>query len=158
MNILNIIFIAKNPLVKGILLAVLLGSLIYGILAPLPVGAASDAEQKFCKALEPAYQVKRTIKVVVTAYSSSWDETTGIPGKPGLITASGASVEEGVVAYNHLPFGTKLRINAPGFENRIFVVKDRTAAGRWNLDMWKPSKQEALEWGAQVLKIDILEG
>jgi len=35
--------------------------------------AAVEAAQK---------AVVKTIKVVVTAYSSSWDETTGIPGVP----------------------------------------------------------------------------
>lgn len=141
---------------------------LYGMSAPQIAKAGADTQEdaplvkieglKGCKKDRASYGVKKTIRVVVTAYSSSWDETTGIPGKPGLITASGAHVEEGVVAYNHLPFNTRLRINAPGFEGRIFVVKDRTAKGRKNLDIWRPSKQEALNFGAQVINVEILEG
>ena len=144
----------KSLLVRIIILSSLLGIIVS---VPQMVSAGSDSNLKFCRVIKDSYEVAKTAKIVVTAHSSSWDETTGIPGKPGLITASGKRVADGIVAYNHLSFGTKIRINVPGFEDKIFVVEDRTAAGRKNLDIWMPSKQEALNFGAKVVEIEILE-
>ena len=168
----NTIFEGKSRLISSIIVGFIGGIVLYGSLVPQIINAdiqntgatikpatlIKDGHLTICKLDKSAYHVVRIIKIVVaTAYSSSWDETTGIPGKPGLITASGKYVADGLVAYNHLPFGTKLRISAPGFEDRILEVADRTARGRKNLDIWMNSKQEALNFGAQVVRVEILE-
>jgi len=60
------------------------------------------------------------IKVKITAYSSTVDQCDDDP----FVTASGHTVEEGVIAANFLPFNTKVRIPAI-YGDRVFVVKDR---------------------------------
>lgn len=95
----------------------------------------------------------RKIKVIVTAYSSSPMETQGNP----FITASGARVRDGIVANNMLAFGTKIRL--PGiFGDKIFVVKDRMHRRKnYNhIDVWFPSRSEALQFGAKITEMEIL--
>lgn len=85
----------------------------------------------------------------VTAYSSSPDETWGDP----LVTASGREVHDGVIACpRRFPFGTRFRIGA-----RIYTCWDRLHQ-RFDhrFDIWKPSKEEALKFGRQVLEIETL--
>ncbi|MDD5341907.1 MAG: hypothetical protein PHH01_00180 [Patescibacteria group bacterium] len=101
----------------------------------------------------PDRPVKKTIIATVTAYSSSIDETDGDP----FTTASGSKTHAGVVAYNYLPFGSKVRI--PGTTgNKTFIVQDRLRAGasQYHFDIWMPSKAEAKQWGVKVLKIEVL--
>ena len=62
----------------------------------------------------------RKIKMIITAYSSTYEETDDTP----FITASGDMVRDGIVANNLLPFGTKVRIPEL-YSNKIFVVQDR---------------------------------
>ena len=83
----------------------------------------------------------------VTAYSSSPDECWGDPFE----TASGQRTRHGIVASNELPFGTWIRIEGVG----DFEVQDRmNQRYAYRVDIWMPSKQEALEFGRQVLKIE----
>ena len=85
----------------------------------------------------------------VTAYSSSPDETWGDP----FITASGREVHDGLVACpRRFPFGTRFRI-----DTRIYTCWDRLHK-RFDdrFDIWKPSKEEALRFGKQVLLIEAL--
>lgn len=99
--------------------------------------------------------VVKKIKVVITAYSSSPEETDESP----LITASGTLVKEGIVANNLLPFGTEIRIPEI-YEDEIFVVEDRMnwRKGYYHVDVWFPSKSEALNFGAKRTYIEVLEG
>ena len=91
-----------------------------------------------------------TKRVWLTAYSSSVDETDDTP----FITASGQHVRDGIVATNFLPFGTKIQIPSV-FGDKIFVVEDRMAQRKQGIiDIWMPSKKEALRFGS--LKADIL--
>ncbi|MDP3964523.1 MAG: 3D domain-containing protein [bacterium] len=101
----------------------------------------------------PDRVAKKSILLTVTAYSSSPDETQGDP----FITASGKRTSKGTVAYNHLPFGTKVRM-PDVFGEQIFRVEDRlpTGAGLHHVDMWMPSKQEAKQWGVRVVRMEIL--
>lgn len=94
----------------------------------------------------------RVVKVLVTAYSSSRDETDDTP----LITASGSYVRPGVVAANFLPFGTRVRIPEI-FGDKIFIVEDRLHE-RYNdrIDVWFPTKEGALKFGQQITEIEIL--
>jgi 3D (Asp-Asp-Asp) domain-containing protein len=102
-------------------------------------------------------QATRTIKVMVTAYSSSWDETTGIPGMEGVITASGKNVADGIMANNLLPFGTKVKIPKL-YGDKIFIIEDRMnkKKGNYHVDIWMPSKALAVNFGARTAEIEVL--
>jgi 3D (Asp-Asp-Asp) domain-containing protein len=97
----------------------------------------------------PEPTIATSFTAEVTAYSSSPDETWGDP----FITASGREVFEGLVACpRRFPFGTRFLIGS-----RIYTCWDRLHA-RFDhrFDIWKPSKEEALEFGRQVLVIEAL--
>ncbi len=96
---------------------------------------------------------KKSICLTVTAYSSSPDETQGDP----FITASGTRTHHGTVAYNHLPFGTKIRFPEM-FGDMVFTVEDRLPSGAsyYHADMWKSNKAEAKQWGVKILKMEVL--
>jgi 3D (Asp-Asp-Asp) domain-containing protein len=96
----------------------------------------------------------RRINVVITGYSSSPRETDNNP----FLTASGKQVEEGIVANNLLPFGTKVRMPEL-YGDRVFIVEDRMhwRKGYYHFDIWFSSYWEALDFGAQKTYIEILE-
>ena len=91
--------------------------------------------------------------IMVTAYSSTPDQTEGDP----FITASGARVYDGVLAANFLPFGTKVKLPEI-FGNKIFIVEDRMNArfGDTRVDVWFPDRASAQEFGAQKTIMEIL--
>ncbi|MBN2198071.1 3D domain-containing protein [Candidatus Wolfebacteria bacterium] len=90
--------------------------------------------------------------ILITAYSSCPEETDDTP----LITASGSFVHSGVVAANFLPFGTKIRLPEL-FGNKVFVVEDRLHQSyNDRVDIWFPSKEEAINFGYRVSEIEIL--
>ncbi len=94
----------------------------------------------------------KIIKVLITAYSSSVDETDDTP----FITASGSYVRHGVVAANFLSFGTKIRMPEI-FGGQIFTVEDRLHKSyNDRIDIWFPSKGEAWNFGIQFSEIEIL--
>lgn len=94
------------------------------------------------------------IWVVVTAYSSTPHQTWGNP----YLTASNTWVEEGMVANNLLPFGTRIRIPEI-FGDKVFVVEDRMSwkKGYYHVDIWFPSFMEARDFGAKRTYIEVLE-
>lgn len=101
---------------------------------------------------KPTPVVKKIVKVIVTAYSSTPDQTDSDP----LTTASGTKVRDGVIASNFLPFGTRVRF-PDKFGDKIFVVEDRMSPRcRYMADIWMPSRQQAKEWGAKYIKMEIL--
>ena len=75
------------------------------------------------------------------------------------ITASGEKVREGIVACNHLEFGQVIEIKGLG----EFVVADRGSNKyfgskkhkKLSLDVYKPTHQEALEFGVQYREVVI---
>ena len=92
----------------------------------------------------------RIERMLVTAYSSSEDETDSTP----TLSASGESTHQGMVANNCLPFGTKVIM-----EGGTYYVEDRGALRhgcQW-LDLWMPSKEAALQFGRQKLLVTIYE-
>lgn len=90
--------------------------------------------------------------IVVTAYSSTHDQTDASP----FITASGTRVRDGVVAANFLPIGTKVKISSV-FGDKTFVVEDRMNARYLHrLDIWMPSRAQALQFGVKTLEIEII--
>jgi 3D (Asp-Asp-Asp) domain-containing protein len=104
-----------------------------------------------------AYNIKKTYKVPISAYSSTVDQTDASP----CITANGFNVcennEENVIAANFLPFGTKVQI-PDHFGDRIFIVQDRMNA-RYTLkvDIWMKSRDAALQWGVRTATIVVVE-
>ena len=95
----------------------------------------------------------RKVRVVVTAYSSTPWETDGNP----YITASGNWVEDGIVANNMLPFGTKVRIPEL-FGDKVFVVEDRMSWKKASnhFDLWMPSYWEAKNFGVAYTYAEVL--
>ena len=88
------------------------------------------------------------IEAVVTAYTSSVDETDSTPD----ITASGERTRDGIVANNCLEFGSKVVI-----EDKVYVVEDRMNKryGCEHYDIWLETKDEAYEWGRRELAVII---
>lgn len=96
---------------------------------------------------------RRTLRVTVTAYSSTFDQTDGDP----FTTASGTTVSDGTIAYNFLPFGTRVRF-PDIFGEKIFIVEDRlnSRAGPHLADIWMPNRTAAIHWGKRVIRMEIL--
>jgi 3D (Asp-Asp-Asp) domain-containing protein len=94
----------------------------------------------------------RTIKIIVTAYSSTPDQTDSTP----FITASNTRTRDGVVANNSLPFGTRVKFPQL-FGDKIFVVEDRMAPkNSHKADIWMPTRQMALDFGVKHTEMEIL--
>ncbi len=104
---------------------------------------------------QPEGTEPKTINVVVTAYSSTVEETDSTP----FVTASNTITRDGVIANNLLPFGTKVRIPEI-YGEKIFVVEDRMNARKngHQFDVWLPSHTEAEQFGVKRTYIEILEG
>ncbi len=96
-------------------------------------------------------KVVSTKRVLVTAYSSTADQTDSSP----FITAANTHVHDGIIASNFLPFGTKVRMPSL-YPNKIFTVEDRMKSNV-KVDIWFSSRQEALNFGARVVEIEIVE-
>jgi 3D (Asp-Asp-Asp) domain-containing protein len=80
------------------------------------------------------------------------DETDDTP----LITASGQTVRDGIVATNLLPLGTKVKIPAL-FGDKVFDVEDRmNKRYGQSLDIWMTSKAKALYFGVRFADIVVL--
>ncbi|MFA5742808.1 MAG: hypothetical protein WCX77_02510 [Candidatus Paceibacterota bacterium] len=123
--------------------------------------------EKSCILNSPAYSLSslaeknilsnppnKQLKVVLTAYSSTVEETDDTP----FITANGSTVRDGIVANNLLPFGTKIKIPEL-YGNKIFTVEDRMNArkSKYNFDIWFPSHDSATDFGIKSTYIEIIE-
>jgi 3D (Asp-Asp-Asp) domain-containing protein len=98
--------------------------------------------------------VAETIRVVVTAYSSTPEQTDDTP----FITASGTWVRNGIVAANFLPMGTKIKL-PDLYGGQVFVVEDRMHPSKYFIvDIWFPDYWQALNFGAKRTYIEVLEG
>jgi len=117
--------------------------------------------------------VREERRMVVTAYdagqeSCGWKRKYGCIGPPVYaygpkkgqrkqvgITASGARAKKGTIAADpRYPFGTKIYVPGYGWGE----VQDRGSAIRGDrLDVFFPSRKEALEWGRQTLNVIILK-
>lgn len=93
------------------------------------------------------------MKVVLTAYSSTFDQTDDTP----FITASNTRVRDGVVAANFLAFGTKVKIPSL-FGDKVFTVEDRMAKKHdGKIDIWFPERHLAKNFGVKETEVVILE-
>ncbi len=78
------------------------------------------------------------------------------------ITASGKKGRYGVIACNHLKFGTKVKIEGLG----IFTVEDRGARSYFgsfkninkHIDIYMPNHNQALRFGIRYLKVEVVKG
>jgi 3D (Asp-Asp-Asp) domain-containing protein len=108
----------------------------------------------------PANKNKITIPYgyhVITSYNSEVGQCDDSP----CITANGFNVcEHGIedtVAANFLSFGTKIKI-PDYFGDRVFIVRDRMNARYTDrLDIWMINKSDAIQWGAKIAKIEIIQ-
>ena len=108
-------------------------------------------QAKIIKKTEP--KVAERIKMIITAYSSTPDQTDSTP----FITASNTWVRKGIVANNFFPFGTRIRI-PEYFGDKIFVIEDRMSWRKSNehVDVWFSSRQQALNFGITKAYVEIL--
>ena len=94
----------------------------------------------------------KTLKVWVTAYSSTPEQTDDTP----FTTASGKQVRDGIIATNFLPFGTLVKIPKL-FGDKVFVVEDRMHERKKNfVDVWMSETEEAMKLGIQNTEIVVL--
>ncbi|KKU86406.1 MAG: hypothetical protein A2667_01980 [Candidatus Wildermuthbacteria bacterium RIFCSPHIGHO2_01_FULL_47_27] len=159
-----------NPFASFLLLEMLLGIVMWYPLKAADVEAVSQAEQAVSSGGAPMIQnnsllplpdlitppsaISERVVMVITAYSSSVWETDDDPH----ITAAGTSVRPGIVANNLLPMGTKVRLPEL-YGDKVFVVEDRmnSRKGKYQLDVWFPSHQEAKNFGSKKTYVDIME-
>jgi 3D (Asp-Asp-Asp) domain-containing protein len=99
-------------------------------------------------------KIKKFMILTVTGYSSSYDETDDDP----WTTAYNTPVRDGIAASNILPFGTKIKIPEI-FGDKVFIVEDKMNPRYGeNLDIWFPTKWEALNFGIHYdVLVEILE-
>jgi 3D (Asp-Asp-Asp) domain-containing protein len=110
----------------------------------------TDLKEAAKQEVEPSVKAER--KIVVTAYSSTPDQTDSSP----FLTANGSFVKEGVIACNFLKFGTKVRIPEV-YGDKILVVQDRMAIyNSHKVDVWMETRAEALQFGVKRLTLEIL--
>lgn len=94
----------------------------------------------------------RRLKVVVTAYSSTKDQTDETP----FLTAANTQTRDGVIAANFLPLHSKIMIPEI-FGDKIFVVEDRMHERfKDRIDIWFPDRDSARNFGLKVAAIQIL--
>ena len=137
----------------GILISVCLLAMIMPRITDADFANATNASY-VAKAANEAKKVAKTIKVVITAYSSTPEETDETP----FITASGKSVSDGIIANNMLPIGTKIRIPSL-YGSKVFVVEDRMNRRKsdYHIDIWMASKPLAVNFGVKTADIEVLE-
>lgn len=126
-----------------------------GELSPQMVNAVSEGRSTICKINFDEHKIAYKVKMVITAYSSTEDQTDDSP----FITASNKRVADGIIANNMLPFGTKVRIPEL-YGNKVFVVEDRmhSRKGLYHADIWMPTYKDAKNFGAKISYIEVLEG
>lgn len=97
------------------------------------------------------FRIVQHRRVLVTAYSSTLDQTDASP----FITARGTLVRDGIIATNFLPFGTKVRFPRI-WPHKVFTVEDRMHA-RFSdrVDIWFATREEALAFGLKITELEI---
>ena len=107
----------------------------------------------FANPANPPLKVIKKLPVVVTAYSSTPEQTDDTP----TITANGTLVRDGIVANNLLAFGTEIRMPEI-YGEKVFTVEDRmhSRKGDYHFDVWFQEYSEALGFGAQLTYVEVL--
>ena len=95
----------------------------------------------------------KIISVFATAYSSTVDQCDSSP----FITASGTRVHDGTLAANFLRFGTRVKFPTL-YGEKIFVVEDRMKPSALRkVDLWFPTRNEAIVFGVKRTKMVVLD-
>lgn len=158
---INIKNIAKIHLASSIFAGIIVAICLLGIVMPKATNAdfanttnASYVAKAAGPKGYPAQKAVKTIQVVITAYSSTPDQTDDTP----FITASGKQVADGIIANNMLPLGTKVRIPSL-YGNKVFVVEDRMnkKKSNYHFDIWMSDRQSAVIFGVKTANLEILE-
>ena len=101
----------------------------------------------------------------VIARSTAYNSTPGQTDATPFITATGTRTRPGVIALSRdllriFPYGTRVIIEdlsgkySSMLKNRVFIVEDTMAARKTNsVDVWMPTRSEALNWGARQIRI-----
>jgi len=92
----------------------------------------------------PAREVAvKSMRITVTAYSSTPDQTDSTPFE----TANGTHVRDGIIAANFLPFHTRVRFPEI-YGDKVFTVEDRmNARYAVRADIWMEGRKEAVIFG-----------
>jgi 3D (Asp-Asp-Asp) domain-containing protein len=94
---------------------------------------------------ETREEAVRSLRVSVTAYSSTPDQTDSTP----FITANGSHVRDGIIAANFLPFGARVRF-PDLFGDKVFTVEDRMHQRfKYRADIWMETRQAARNFGVK---------
>ena len=146
-----------TPLFSSIFAGIIVVMCIFGVAVPKTTNAdlPSTTASYVAKASNEAVQkAVKTIKVVITAYSSTPDQTDETP----LITASNKLVKDGIIANNMLAFGTKVKIPAL-YGDKVFTVEDRMNRRKsgYHIDIWMPNREIAVNFGVKTAEIQVLE-
>jgi 3D (Asp-Asp-Asp) domain-containing protein len=159
----NIVALKKEaPIIGSIAAGIIIGTCLLMVVMPKVTNADYSnityasfvAKEETKKTSQETQKVVKEIPVVLTAYSSTPDQTDDTP----FITASGKMVADGIIANNMLPFGTKVRIPEL-FGDKVFVVEDRKNArydGTW-VDIWMESRHLAIDFGVRKATLEVLE-
>lgn len=127
----------------------------------MPAESMRSTQKDVRKQVATVVRARRTIPfstntVLVTAYSSTADQTDSSP----CITANGFNVcknnMENVIAANFLPFGARVRFPEM-FGDREFVVHDRMHK-RFSsrVDIWMKTRTAAKQFGVKRLKMEVV--
>jgi 3D (Asp-Asp-Asp) domain-containing protein len=148
----------KNPLISSIFAGTLLAICLMGIAMPSMTNASftcptSVSNATYVVKYATWAQTTKKIHAVITAYSSTPDQTDDSP----FINASGLHVQDGDIANNMLPFGTKVRIPAL-YGDKVFIVRDRMNArmGDNRFDIWFPTRSLAIKFGVKTVEIEVI--
>ena len=144
---------SKSLLNRSIMIG-LVSLVLCGVIA-FPQTIKAESKDNSCPARGVPPVAVKVIKMTVTAYSSTPDQTDDTP----FITASQKHVADGIIAINGLKFGTKVRIPAL-FGDKVFTVEDRMNARYGQLkraDIWVTSREHAKQFGVKVSDIEIVE-
>ena len=122
------------------------------LVGPVPTAVIKTYYQTPTLPAIPKREARKTMIISVTAYNSEPGQTDDTP----FITAFGTRVRDGIVATNFLPKGTIVRFPET-FGDKEFVVEDRmNARYYYKMDIWMADKQDAIQFGHQLLKMEIL--
>jgi len=172
---MNIFSSYKGIISRILVLSILTITLVFATVFPQPTNAFSIRIPYFnglfnieeAVAFESQFpqiddiEPRRTIWVTMTAYSSDVGQTDNTPCIPAdwtydLCKNYEESGAQDTIATNFLPLGTKVKF--PGlYGNKIFTVRDRMNAryGYGRGDIWMPSRQEAITFGAKRIQMEI---
>lgn len=111
-----------------------------------------DSEPKTISTNEE--KVVKTMYMDITNYTSAVNECDDSP----FLTADGSVTQDGIVATNALPFGTKFRIPSL-YGDKVFTVRDRMNQRYfYRVDVWTKNKKDAIQFGIKrKIPIEIIE-